>query len=88
MMRTPLSVAAMLAARTAAASVVPFPSEFKTQEIQTDGATLHVRIGGHGPAIVFLHGKKTQAGDVARVLDSLQMKDTQLVTHDIGNLVG
>jgi pimeloyl-ACP methyl ester carboxylesterase len=128
MMRHLLSAAVMLAASWAAASVVPFPPEFKTQEIRTDGATLHVRIGGHGPAIVLLHGfgdsgdmwaplaaqlvhdytvivpdlrgmglsshpeggydKKTQAGDVARVLDTLHIKDMELVTHDIGNMVG
>jgi pimeloyl-ACP methyl ester carboxylesterase len=129
MMRRLLSAAVMLAASwAAAASVVPFPPEFKTQEIHTDGATLHVRIGGHGPAVVLLHGfgdsgdmwaplaaqlvhdytvivpdlrgmglsshpeggydKKAQAGDVARVLDSLQIRDTELITHDIGNMVG
>jgi pimeloyl-ACP methyl ester carboxylesterase len=33
-----------------------FPARFHTQEIQTDGATIHVRIGGQGPAVVLLHG--------------------------------
>ena len=33
-----------------------FPANFQTQEIQTDGATIHVRVGGHGPAVVLLHG--------------------------------
>jgi pimeloyl-ACP methyl ester carboxylesterase len=32
--------------------------------------------------------KKTQAGDVAGVLDELKIDRTDLVTHDIGNMVG
>lgn len=32
--------------------------------------------------------KKTQAGDVAGVLDALQITEVDLVTHDIGNMVG
>jgi pimeloyl-ACP methyl ester carboxylesterase len=40
----------------ASAEVQPFPSSFKTQEIQTDGAKLHVVVGGKGPAVVLVHG--------------------------------
>ncbi|HBR27052.1 MAG TPA: hypothetical protein DD732_08495 [Rhizobiales bacterium] len=108
----------------AAAGVQPFPPSFKTEEIQTDGATIHVRVGGQGPAVIMLHGfadtgdmwaplaaelardhtvivpdlrglglsshpetsydKKTQGGDIARVLDSLKIEKTDLVTHVIG----
>lgn len=32
--------------------------------------------------------KKTQAGDVVAVLDALAIKQADLVTHDIGNMVG
>src|SRR5258705_8835682 len=39
---------------TGASSV--FPANFQTQEIQTDGATIHVRVGGQGPAVVLIHG--------------------------------
>jgi pimeloyl-ACP methyl ester carboxylesterase len=113
---------------TAAAGPQPFPPEVHTREIQTDGATIHVRVGGEGPAVVMLHGfgdtgdmwaplasdlvrdhtvvipdlrgmglsshpeggydKKTQAGDIARVLDALGIEKADLVTHDIGNMVG
>jgi pimeloyl-ACP methyl ester carboxylesterase len=106
----------------------PFPAGFRTEEIQTDGATLHVRAGGQGPAVILLHGygetgdmwaplatelirdhsviapdlrgmglssrpeggydKKTQGHDVARVLNALQIERADLVTHDIGNMVG
>src|SRR4051812_45086115 len=34
------------------------------------------------------YDKKTQAGDVAGVLDALNIQKTDLVTHDIGNMVG
>src|SRR6202045_847721 len=34
----------------------PFPAGFRIQEIETNGATIHTRIGGQGPAIVMLHG--------------------------------
>src|SRR5580704_5114373 len=32
--------------------------------------------------------KKTQAGDIAGVLDELKIDQADLVTHDIGNMVG
>jgi pimeloyl-ACP methyl ester carboxylesterase len=108
--------------------VQPFPPQFRSEDIETDGATIHVRIGGQGPAVVMLHGfgdtgdmwaplaqalvgghtvvvpdlrgmglsshpeggyeKKAQAGDVARVLDALKIAKADLITHDIGNMVG
>ena len=34
------------------------------------------------------YDKKTQAGDVAGVLDALKIDRADLVTHDIGNMVG
>jgi pimeloyl-ACP methyl ester carboxylesterase len=119
---------AILLACPAAAQVQPFPAGFRTQEIATNGATIHVRVGGKGPAVLLLHGygetgdmwaplaaelgrghvvvvpdlrgiglssyppsgydKKTQAGDVAGVLDALEIDKADLVTHDIGNMVG
>jgi pimeloyl-ACP methyl ester carboxylesterase len=106
----------------------PFPPGMHAQEIKTDGATLHTRTCGAGPAVVLLHGfadtgdmwallaealmvdhtvivpdlrgmglsshpaggydKKTQGQDVARVLDRLGVEKADLVTHDIGNMVG
>src|SRR5256885_10705469 len=41
---------------TPAFAVEPFPSGFHTLEINTNGTTLHVRIGGQGAAVVMLHG--------------------------------
>ncbi|WP_395621946.1 alpha/beta fold hydrolase [Sphingomonas daechungensis] len=112
----------------ASAAVPPYPASFHTQEITTNGATIHVRVGGKGPAVVLLHGygetgdmwsplaaelvrdhmvvvpdlrglglsskpaggfdKKTQGEDVAGVLDKLGVGQADVVTHDIGNMVG
>jgi pimeloyl-ACP methyl ester carboxylesterase len=47
---------ALALALPAAAAVQPFPASFKARTINTDGADLHVVSGGHGPAVVLLHG--------------------------------
>ena len=109
-------------------AIEPFPPSFHAREIKSNGTTLHVRIGGHGPAVVMLHGfgdtgdmwapavivlardhtvvvpdlrgmglsahpdsgytKKNQAVDIAGVMDALNVQKVDLVTHDIGNMVG
>ena len=111
-----------------AAQVQRFPTSFRTQDVQTNGATIHVRVGGQGPTVVLLHGfgdtgdmwaplaadlardhmvvvpdlrgmglssqpaggydKKTQGVDIAMVMDKLNVQKADLVTHDIGNMVG
>jgi pimeloyl-ACP methyl ester carboxylesterase len=122
------AVAVALLAAPAVAQPPPFPPGFKIHEIAANGVTIHTRVGGHGPAVVLLHGfgdtgdmwaelaadlardhtvvvpdlrgmglsskplggfdKKTQADDVAGVLDALKIDRADLVTHDIGNMVG
>ncbi|WP_298928989.1 alpha/beta hydrolase [uncultured Ramlibacter sp.] len=47
---------AVAAALPAVAQVHPFPPSFKMQDIQAGDATIHVRVGGSGPAVVLLHG--------------------------------
>src|SRR3989441_4749058 len=125
---TTIALAAALVSQPAVARVQPFPASFQTRDVPTNGAKIHVRVGGAGPAVVLLHGygetgdmwaplaaelardhrvvvpdlrglglssrpeggfdKKTQAGDVAGVLDALKIERADLVTHDIGNMVG
>jgi pimeloyl-ACP methyl ester carboxylesterase len=41
---------------SASAAVTPFPPGFRVEDIKTEGATIHVRVGGKGPAVVLLHG--------------------------------
>jgi pimeloyl-ACP methyl ester carboxylesterase len=123
-----LAFGTLASAAPAIAQVLAFPTSFTTRTIETNGAAIHVRVGGQGPAVVLLHGygetgdmwapmasdlardytvvvpdlrglglsskppsgfdKKTQAGDVAGVLDALKIERADLVTHDIGNMVG
>jgi pimeloyl-ACP methyl ester carboxylesterase len=108
--------------------IEPFPADFRTRDIPANGTTLHVRVGGAGPAVILLHGygetgdmwgpmaaelardhtivvpdlrgmglssrpagsydKETQGQDIAGLLDALNIQHADLVTHDIGNMVG
>ena len=122
------AMAVLTLVQSASAEVRPFPRDFHTEKIKTDGATIYVRVGGSGPAVVMLHGfadtgdmwvplagammkdhtvivpdlrgmglsshpaagydKKTEARDIAAVMDKLNVQKADLVTHDIGNMVG
>ena len=117
-----------LAPAAPAAAYGEFPAGFRVEEIATNGTSLHVRVGGAGPAVVLLHGfgdsgdmwaplaadlakdhtvivpdlrgmglsahpdtgytKQNQALDIAGVMDALKIDRADLVTHDIGNMVG
>jgi pimeloyl-ACP methyl ester carboxylesterase len=123
-----LALGTALLASAAMAAVKPFPATFKGETIAVNGTKLYVRVGGHGPAVVLLHGfgdsgdmwspvaailmkdhtvivpdlrgmglsahpetgytKKNEAKDIAEVLDHLKIEKADLVTHDIGNMVG
>jgi pimeloyl-ACP methyl ester carboxylesterase len=128
MIRMALFLLGLLAATPLSAQVVPYPPTFAVREVPTNGTTLHVRVGGKGPAVVLLHGygetgdmwqplavvlarthtvvipdlrglglsarpdggydKKTQGHDIEGMLDALKIGPVDLVTHDIGNMVG
>jgi pimeloyl-ACP methyl ester carboxylesterase len=123
-----LMIRIIFGAPPAFAAVEPFPADFKNESISVNGVTLHVRVGGKGPAVVLLHGfadtgdmwaplakalykdhtvivpdlrgmglssqpaggydKKTQGVDIAMLMDKLNIQKADLVTHDIGNMVG
>jgi pimeloyl-ACP methyl ester carboxylesterase len=51
-----LAALALACAAPAVAQVAPYPADFTTREITTNGTTIHVRVGGTGPAVVLLHG--------------------------------
>ncbi|MGO4549781.1 alpha/beta fold hydrolase [Lysobacter sp. 2RAF19] len=112
----------------ALAEVHPYSAAFHGSDMAVTGGTQYVRVGGHGPAVLLLHGfgdtgdmwqplaerlvkdhtvivpdlrgmglsshqdggyeKAAQARDVAGILDALKVDKVQLVTHDIGNMVG
>jgi pimeloyl-ACP methyl ester carboxylesterase len=124
-------IAAILTVALAApslAAIQAFPEGFHGETLQTNGTSLYVRVGGHGPAVLLLHGfadtgdmwaplarvlakdhtvivpdlrgmglsahpdtgytKKNQALDMVGVMDALKVDKADLVTHDIGDMVG
>jgi pimeloyl-ACP methyl ester carboxylesterase len=64
------------------AQVKPYPIGFRQQNITTDGATLHVRVGGTGPAVVLLHGFG-DTGDMWAPLAAALAKDHTVVVPDL-----
>ncbi|WP_266170516.1 alpha/beta fold hydrolase [Dyella subtropica] len=76
---TALSMALSL---PAVADVKPFPTSFKTQDIQTNGATIHVRVGGKGPTVVLLHGFG-DTGDMWAPLAANLASDHTVVVPDL-----
>ena len=78
-----LAAFAMLTlALSASAEVQPFPSSFRTEEISTDGATIHVRIGGKGSAVVMLHGFG-DTGDMWAPIAAVLAHDHTVVVPDL-----
>jgi pimeloyl-ACP methyl ester carboxylesterase len=62
-----------------------FPPTFRTQDIQANGTTLHVRIGGHGPAVVLLHGYG-ETGDMWASMAADFVRDRQVIVPDLRGL--
>jgi pimeloyl-ACP methyl ester carboxylesterase len=77
----PLLTALTLAAPATAQTIV-FPSNFRTQEIATNGAVIHVRVGGTGPAVVLLHGYG-ETGDMWVPLAAELARDHQVIVPDL-----
>jgi pimeloyl-ACP methyl ester carboxylesterase len=56
-----------------------FPTTFETRQIETNGATVHTRIGGQGPAVVLLHGFGTTGDMWAPLAGALAAEHTVIV---------
>lgn len=69
----------------ALAQVPAYPPSFKTQNIAVEGATLHVRVGGSGPAVVLIHGFG-DTGDMWAPLAAELSKDHTVVVPDLRGL--
>src|SRR5580692_8997006 len=65
-----------------ASAIEPFPSSFHTEEIKTNGTSLHVRVGGQGPAVVMLHGFG-DTGDMWAPAAAVLAKDHTVVVPDL-----
>jgi pimeloyl-ACP methyl ester carboxylesterase len=70
------------ASQAADARIEKFPSEMRIQKIQTDGATIYVRAGGKGPAVVMLHGF-ADTGDMWAPLAKALIKDHTVIVPDL-----
>jgi pimeloyl-ACP methyl ester carboxylesterase len=77
-----LVLGASLMATSALAAVQPFPSDFKTRTISTQGAKIYVRVGGHGPAVVLLHGYG-ETGDMWQPLAVKLAKTHTVIVPDL-----
>jgi pimeloyl-ACP methyl ester carboxylesterase len=59
-----------------------FPAGFRIQNVPTNGTTLHVRIGGKGPAAVLLHGYG-ETGDMWVPLAAALVRDHTVIVPDL-----
>jgi len=59
-----------------------FPSTFKTKTIPANGAQIHVRVGGKGPAVVLIHGFG-DTGDMWAKLGADLARDHTVVVPDL-----
>ncbi len=59
-----------------------FPPDFRTQDMQVNGTTLHVRIGGDGPAVVLLHGYG-ETGDMWASMAADLMRNYRVIVPDL-----
>jgi pimeloyl-ACP methyl ester carboxylesterase len=66
----------------ALAKVEPYPAEFRTETISTNGASIFVRVGGHGPAVVLLHGYG-ETGDMWAPLAIVLATDHTVIVPDL-----
>src|SRR5438132_10292769 len=62
--------------------IYPFPAGMQSREIETNGAKIHVRVGGHGPAVVMLHGFGT-TGDMWGHVASALIEDHMVIAPDL-----
>lgn len=75
-------LSAAVIASHAFAQVPAYPTGFKSQAISTQGATLNVRVGGSGPAVVLIHGF-ADTGDMWAPLAAALAKDHTVVVPDL-----
>jgi pimeloyl-ACP methyl ester carboxylesterase len=65
--------------------IYPFPAAMQAREIETNGVTIHMRVGDHGPAVVMLHGFGT-TGDMWAYLAGALVEDRTVIVPDLRGL--
>ncbi|MEQ5843670.1 alpha/beta hydrolase [Paraburkholderia acidicola] len=71
-----------LGALPAHAAITPFPADFRHSEVVNGDATINVRVGGHGPAVVLIHGFG-ETGDMWAPMAAVLEKDHTVVVPDL-----
>jgi pimeloyl-ACP methyl ester carboxylesterase len=72
----------MLVPAVASAQFEPFPSGFQLKTIAANGTQIYVRVGGHGPAVILIHGFG-DTGDMWAKLAANLMRDHTVVVPDL-----
>ena len=71
-----------LGALSAHAALTPFPADFRSSQVVNADATINVRVGGHGPAVVLIHGFG-ETGDMWSPMAAELEKDHTVVVPDL-----
>jgi pimeloyl-ACP methyl ester carboxylesterase/uncharacterized RmlC-like cupin family protein len=69
----------------AVAGIQPYPNSFGVQEIPANATTIHVRVGGSGPAVVLLHGFG-DTGDMWAPLAAALAGDHTVIVPDLRSM--
>jgi pimeloyl-ACP methyl ester carboxylesterase len=76
------AVIALAAPTVATSQVQPFPASFSTRDIASNGAVIHVRVGGKGPAVLLLHGFG-DTGDMWAPMAANLVRDHTVIVPDL-----
>ena len=77
-----LAASLALGAPSAHAAPAPFPADFRSSQVVNADATINVRVGGHGPAVVLIHGFG-ETGDMWSPMAAVLAKDHTVVVPDL-----
>jgi pimeloyl-ACP methyl ester carboxylesterase len=77
-----LASSLLLGTLSAHAAPMPFPVDFRSSHVANADATINVRVGGHGPAVVLIHGFGN-TGDMWSPMAAELAKDHTVVVPDL-----
>jgi pimeloyl-ACP methyl ester carboxylesterase len=82
MLRSIILATALCFTMPVAAEVKPFPAAFQSRDVIANGVTLHVRVGGKGPAVLLLHGYG-ETGDMWSPLAEALLQHHTVIVPDL-----
>jgi alpha/beta hydrolase fold len=77
-----LAASLALGALSAHAAPTPFPADFRSSQVVNADATINVRVGGHEPAVVLIHGFGN-TGDMWSPMAAELAQDHTVVVPDL-----